>query len=156
MNKRSTGVTVIELLVMIAIVAILSLVVAPSFVRAITNMRLQGVGNELVADLHLTRSEALSRNLPVQLVTQGDGRGYSIVTVEDKPQPLKTVALPASVVLTANIKVQFDPLRAMTGTDTTLLLESGGGTRLQLSANPSGKVQMCSPQGSLPSVRSCA
>jgi prepilin-type N-terminal cleavage/methylation domain-containing protein len=159
MNQRAAGFTLTELMVTIVIVAVLSLVVAPSFVRLVTNQRLQGAGNELASDLQYARSEALSRNMPVRLVTRNDGRGYDIVTVPvlpETPVTLKRMDLPAGFTLTPNISVQYEPMRAMSGADSTLLLDSGRGTQLQLSASERGQVQMCSPGGSLSSFPRCA
>jgi prepilin-type N-terminal cleavage/methylation domain-containing protein len=156
MPRRVAGFTLIELLITIAMVAILSLVVAPSFVRMVTSLRLQGVGNELASDLQYVRSEAASRNLSVRLVTRSDGRGYSIATVSATPQTLKQVELPAGFTLTTNATIQYDPLRAMTVTARDLVLDTGRGPQLQVSASESGQVQMCSPNGSVSSFRSCA
>jgi type IV fimbrial biogenesis protein FimT len=158
MRHRFAGFTIIELMVTIAIVAVLALVVAPSFVRMVANMRLQGAGNELVSDLHYARSEAVSRNRLMRLTTQADGRGYSIVGDPGSPDQytLKQVELPGGITLTPGVTVDFSPLRGMTGTLNTLVLGTGTGTQLQLSANESGQVQLCSPNGSLSSIRSCA
>jgi type IV fimbrial biogenesis protein FimT len=159
MPKRDAGFTLTELVVTMAIVAILALVVAPSFVRMVTNLRLQGAGNELVSDLHYARTEALSRNTIVRLLTRGDGRGYSVITVPvepDAPTTLKVVQLPSGITLTSGITVEYHPLRAMAVGNSTLLLDSGRGAQLRLSANESGQVQMCSPGGSLSSFHRCA
>jgi type IV fimbrial biogenesis protein FimT len=160
MNQRAAGFTLTELMVTIVIVAVLSLVVAPSFVRLVTNQRLQGAGNELASDLQYARGEALSRNMAVRLVTRSDGRGYDILIVppagEPQQPPLKRMDLPAGFTLTPNISVQYEPMRAMSGADSTLLLDSGRGTQLQLSASERGQVQMCSPGGSLSSFPRCA
>jgi type II secretion system protein H len=154
---RRHGFTLIELLVTIVIVAVLALVVAPSLVRMTANMRLQGAGNELLASLQFARSEAVSRNVPVQLVTQADGRGYRLVA-QYAPQPAQTVkmvALPDGVTVTPNATVSFGPLRAMPDSAATLSIGLAGGAQLQLSAADTGQVQVCSVDGALSSYVRC-
>src|SRR5215470_11160451 len=60
-DKTRTGFTLIELLVVLAIGAILLAVGVPSFSFMIDRNRVAGEVNEMLADLALTRSEALSR-----------------------------------------------------------------------------------------------
>jgi type II secretory pathway pseudopilin PulG len=55
----------IELLVVVAVTAILAMVAAPSFNEFILKQRLKGVTNQIVTDLQFARAEAASRNLPV-------------------------------------------------------------------------------------------
>jgi prepilin-type N-terminal cleavage/methylation domain-containing protein len=60
-KRATTGFTLIELLVVIAISAILLAVGVPSFSYMIDRNRVAGEVNEMLADLALTRSEALAR-----------------------------------------------------------------------------------------------
>ena len=59
---RATGFTLIELMVVVAIAAILIFVAAPSFQRLIETQRLRGIADQLVTDLQFARAEAVSRN----------------------------------------------------------------------------------------------
>jgi type IV fimbrial biogenesis protein FimT len=56
------GFTIIELMVVVAIAAILIVAAAPSFSEFLSRRRVEGLTAELVTDLHYTRSEAVSRN----------------------------------------------------------------------------------------------
>ena len=67
------GFTLIELMVTIAIVAILATVAAPSFNEAILGSRLTAFANNFVASAMLARSEAIKRNSTVSLCRSGDG-----------------------------------------------------------------------------------
>lgn len=58
------GFTVLELMIAIALLAILLSVAVPSFISAIQNNRLAAQGNELITALQVARSEALKRSRP--------------------------------------------------------------------------------------------
>lgn len=67
------GFTLIELMVTIAIVAILATVAAPSFNEAILGSRLTAFANNFVASAQLARSEAIKRNATVTLCRSANG-----------------------------------------------------------------------------------
>jgi type IV fimbrial biogenesis protein FimT len=71
-TRAGRGVTLIELLVVIAITAILLAVGVPSFSTFIDRNRVAGEVNEMLADLALTRSEALARRGRVILCRSAD------------------------------------------------------------------------------------
>lgn len=61
----------VELIVTLAIAAVLLAVAGPSFVAFIQNNRLAGQANDLVTMLALARSEAVKRNRPVSVCARG-------------------------------------------------------------------------------------
>ena len=63
--KKKSGFTLLELLVMLAVVGVLVAVGAPTMSQFIKNNRLTTQINILVGDLAYARSEAVTRNLPV-------------------------------------------------------------------------------------------
>lgn len=67
------GVTLIELMTTVAILAILASVAVPSFNEAILSNRLTSYANTFVTDAQLARSEALKRNTQVRLCRSDDG-----------------------------------------------------------------------------------
>ncbi len=75
MNKPTqTGMTLIELLVTVAIVAILATVAAPSVREMIENNRLTALNNQLVSTLNYVRAEAVKRAYHVTMcVRNTDG-----------------------------------------------------------------------------------
>ncbi|MBI5611489.1 MAG: GspH/FimT family pseudopilin [Gammaproteobacteria bacterium] len=60
-----SGFTIIELLVAIAVAAILSAIAAPGFLSFVRDNRLTTTTNELISDMLVARNEAVKRNLPV-------------------------------------------------------------------------------------------
>ena len=59
--QRDRGFTIIELMISLAVIAVLVTLAAPSFYDFILVQRLKGVHAQFVADMQFARSEALSR-----------------------------------------------------------------------------------------------
>jgi len=71
--RPSSGFTIVELMITIAIVAILLTVGIPSFRNVILNTRLTSLANEVVASVQIARSEAIKRNATVRLCASANG-----------------------------------------------------------------------------------
>lgn len=73
-RRRSAcaGVTLVELMVTLAVAAILTMIAAPSFTQLMDNNRASGVAMELVASLNLARSEAARQGMRVSLCKTAD------------------------------------------------------------------------------------
>lgn len=72
-HKLQPGFTLIELMVTIAVMAILLAVAAPSFNDVTLNSRLGSYANNFVASANLARSEAIKRNAVVVMCVSSDG-----------------------------------------------------------------------------------
>lgn len=79
------GFSVIELMIVVAIVGALSMVAAPSFVTLIKSTRIKGVASDLHMALLKARSEAVKRNASVRVQRAGAnwGTGWDVVLVSD-------------------------------------------------------------------------
>lgn len=66
------GFTLIELLVVVSLLGILITVGIPSAGDMLADSRMTAFTNDLVADLNLTRSEAVKRNIPVTICSSTD------------------------------------------------------------------------------------
>ena len=129
----SRGFTLLELMVTIAILAIVAGVGVPSFVRTIENNRVQSAANNFFLSIIQARNEAVKRNAQVVLCKSDDGtacvttgdweQGWigfvSSDTTLDSGEPIFAVydALPGSTTL-----------RAVNGSDDTLTILSDGTT----------------------------
>lgn len=67
-QNPQSGFTLIEVMVVIAIVGIFITIAAPSFTSFINTMRIKSASFDLVNDLNLARSEAIKRNADVVVV----------------------------------------------------------------------------------------
>lgn len=73
MDRRTRGFTLIEMIVVLAVVSVLIAALAPSF-RGLLQDNLAAVHAEtLMSSLNMARSEAIKRNLRVALCKSGDG-----------------------------------------------------------------------------------
>jgi len=68
-----SGFTLIEMLVALAVLAILTGLAAPSFLATVRDNRLVTQTNEFIGALHLARSEAVKRNADVVVCKSSDG-----------------------------------------------------------------------------------
>jgi type IV fimbrial biogenesis protein FimT len=65
------GFTLIEIIVTIAVVAVLASLAGPAFREYLSNQRIKSASFDLIAALSFTRSEALKRNATVNLCATG-------------------------------------------------------------------------------------
>lgn len=170
-NAQRRGFTLVELLVVIALVAIILALVAPSFTSTLARKRLEGVASELATDIQYARSEAVQRNVPVGVVFGTNC--YVVYVLGDTGFPatgcaslgalataLKVVQTPEGISLTppvARAFIAFDPVRGM-AVDTAGLTDLSGNVNLAHSAGnwqiratvtKVGRVKLCSPNSTI-------
>jgi type IV fimbrial biogenesis protein FimT len=72
-GRPQQGITLIEMMVVISILAILAAIALPSFNDATLSSKLRSYANNFVASAHLARSEAIKQNAVVTLCVSADG-----------------------------------------------------------------------------------
>jgi len=73
MNNRQKGFTLIELMVTLALMALILGFAASPFREMVINNRIASEGDNLIATLNFVRSEAIKRNTPVWICKSPDG-----------------------------------------------------------------------------------
>lgn len=79
----SLGFTLVELMITVAVVAILMAIATPSFTSIINSNRLASAANEMVATLQTARMEAVRLNTTVKVCGGCDGNAGSVVAYVD-------------------------------------------------------------------------
>lgn len=86
MNWNSdAGFTLIELMITITVLGVLIAIAAPSFTTMIKAQRVRTLASDLHADLTLARSEAIKRNINVEVRAQDTSdwsKGWSVQTLQ--------------------------------------------------------------------------
>jgi type IV fimbrial biogenesis protein FimT len=149
-RRRSVGFTLVELVVTIAVLAILTAVAYPNMTAMINGQRLTSTANELVGALQIARNEAIRRNLRVAFCRTTNGTACAtgkaawtqwLVVAQKKPgAALDDVIRSGNV--TTNVQVKSSVA------DDTLLFRSDGLGRASAAAGAGlldGSITICIP-----------
>lgn len=69
--RPERGITLVELAVVLAVVAIVAAIGLPNFTRFVSEQRVRAVASDLAGDLALARAEAAARGMPVIVARAG-------------------------------------------------------------------------------------
>lgn len=158
------GVTLVELLVVIAVLSVLLTLSAPSLSGYLTGKRVEGVTNELVADLQWARTESVSRNALVR-IRFNSSTAYQIETETPLPASIScTAALAVGIIKTTNLPagltlkgagmsalptcMAIEPVRATAPLAGSVEIDGGSGYVVRVTTGNAGRVQTCVPAGS--------
>jgi len=144
MHRTERGITLVEVVVTLVVVAILLGVGAPTVGAALEGYRATGATADLYAAVHLTKARARATGVTHALVLEPDGRGFRIVA--DYPAGAEIVDGPHSLVdgavATNNITIQFSS-KGFAVPAGTITVRSAGETR-RIVVNLLGRVRVAS------------
>lgn len=152
---NSRGFTLIELMVTIGIAAILIAVALPSMTEFTARRSLEGVANELSADLHYAKSQAASSNSDISLVTTVHG-----YTIGSTTNTLKTITLDTAISLTDAVTATFDPYRSLPGANASITIthskiSASLRVEVKVTTDALGIIRVCSPGASFGGYITC-
>ena len=99
------GFTLVELMLTIALFAILAAVAVPNYNSFIASQRVKTAAHDLLVAAQYARSEAVKRNRPTILRSLSDdwNNGWEVVDSSDLSQPLQQWGSPAGVEIEADV-----------------------------------------------------
>lgn len=153
--RRSVrGLTLIELMITIAVLAVGLSLATPSFTLQISNYRVRAAAESMLNGLNYARTEAVRRNRPVSFTLSASGSGWSV----DQINPAESLQTRADGETAGLTVVSSSTSRAVTFTSTGMVDTSGTRlTQVNLSASASstdtrridifggGLIRMCDP-----------
>ncbi|MBH9554347.1 GspH/FimT family pseudopilin [Inhella gelatinilytica] len=151
MTRAGRGFTLPEVLVTIAVIAILALVVMPNLLSLIAKARVEGVASELRTDLQYAKAEAIRLRRDVTVAVASGGGSYTLSYVDDAgvTQVAKSVSLPSNTTLSASGMIVFERLRGQaTSTGEVTVTNPSAGGSLKVSVNAVGTPTTCAVSGS--------
>lgn len=153
--RAMSGLTLIEMFVVIALVAIIAAMAGPRLSTYLGQQRLKGAAAELSSDLQFARSESVQRNAPVTVTFNANG--YSIAQGATN---VKTVALSNGNAVTSGstVVVTYEPVRAtatVTNGPAVELSNPAVAGSLRFTVGAMGRVSLCAPSGTLKGYTTC-
>lgn len=160
--KSSRGITLVELMVTIAVLAIVLGMAVPSLMDYFDRARVKGAAEAVYADLRLAQAESVKQNLRVDVTLSTGANWSSKIEVIDKNNvatelmTTSATAYPdATLSSTTTTKLRFMPGRsevrnAIADTpiaDSTIVFASKKGKEARLLINRVGRISLCSPSG---------
>jgi type IV fimbrial biogenesis protein FimT len=155
-RQKNTGMTLLEVMIVVAIIGIIVAIVAPSFGTILEKQRIKGAAEAVLADLRWARAEAIKRNKKVRVTfTTGSSWSYTINSDPTGANTLlKTVNgsdFPSTTLSTASFAggvayTTFDPVRGTNlnnGTATITSNNFGAGVKI----STLGRVRICGSTG---------
>lgn len=144
-RRRLVGFTIIELVLVIALIAVVSAVAVPRFASAVTRQQVDVAAERLVRDLQLARREAMLRGTTcvVRFSTAADSYQLTGVPDPDHPAQLYRVNLardPFCVDLHAvdfagGTDLSFDPFGRPSTGGTLILRDMGGSNDITITVD---------------------
>jgi type IV fimbrial biogenesis protein FimT len=146
-----SGITAIELMVAIVVLAVLAMLAGPSFQNTIERQRLKGAAEGLFGALQVAKSEAVKRNSTVRVIaTAGTPWSYCVTTGTDcSGTPLQSVTGSdySDIVLVSSKTVAFSPLQGTANSDSFIFRNPGDTARLEVRVSTLGRIRICAPSG---------
>ena len=173
-ERRQHGLSLLEMAIVVAILAIVGATAVPSFTALVDARRLDSAATRLAADIQFVRGEAIARNQSLRLSVRagldatcwivhtgsaGDCSCAATGTVcAGETLAIKSVVLPSAerVDVAGNVaSIVFDPLHGTSTPTGTLRVTDARGRAVHHVVNVLGRVRSCTPDGAIPGYLTC-
>ena len=110
-GPAAPGVTLVELLITMAVLAIGLSLAAPSFTQQVANYRVRSAAESVVNGLNYARGEAIRRNTAVSFTLAGSGPGWTVDRVDNATtlQSRSSGEQPGVIATSASSTLTFKP-----------------------------------------------
>ncbi|MEE2002608.1 GspH/FimT family pseudopilin [Alkalimonas sp. MEB108] len=150
-SGKETGFTLIELMVTVAVMAIVLTVAVPAFTNVINSNRLTSQANELLSTLSFARSEAIRRNADVIFCHSQDGSSCSAPAGGNwQGWIVFANADPSTILATGRLHNQLRVLSSSNLSNAAFSLRYNAQGFIRQAGNTnllSGTIRMCHPSG---------
>jgi type IV fimbrial biogenesis protein FimT len=174
-TRRQAGVTLVESLIVLTIIAVTLGAVVPGFESARERRHLEGAAAQFETDVHFVRSLAVAHNRTLRMNFAADATGSCYVvhtgsadgctcagdgtlSCASTVQTWRVVHFDATapVQLKANVRsILFDPHQGTSGPTGTLRTTGRSGAAIHAVVSLMGRVRQCAPAPGLPGVPRC-
>ncbi len=166
-NPNAKGFTLIELMISVALIAIIASLAAPSFTTMIATQRIKGLANEIMTDLSFAKMESVQKNqcIAVDFSTQG----YTITQLTTCAATTGTAIKTVNNISDSNnsfspssgstyLGIKFEPVRTtatITGTDLVISNTNASTRSLKIVVSTMGRAEICSPNATITGFKPC-
>ena len=162
---RQRGITLIEVLVVVSVIAILAAVAVPSFQSFTDQRRVEGAANEYASHVHWARSHALQTGSAVRIKVESgggnacyvihqaaagacsclDGDGDGACDGDNAPLLIKHFPVDARIQISnhGTAERRFEPLRGLLTPTGTVEFSSPKGHSVRAVTNLMGRTRLC-------------
>ncbi len=180
-NRRMTGFSLIELMIGIAVMAIVVSLSMPSYSTWIQNTKIRTASESIQNGIQIARAEAVKRNTPVQFDLRGASSAWTVCTEPAAPGPCPNPdnattiqsrdvsegsSTDIAVVTSDAAPFVFNNLGRMTSPAPAAglvsidvdnaALSTTDSRDLRITINPGGSTRMCDPNLPITDARACS
>lgn len=137
---RETGFSLIELVVVVALMAIFAAIALPRWTSLLPNYALDNSLRQVQSELHHIKMRAAAENVSFQLAYLQDAVSY---TIQRDATALTTKPLVDGTTITKEGSISFSPRG--TASANRIRLRNLNGSCKQIVVSPTGRVRACTP-----------
>lgn len=146
------GFTLVEMMVVLAIVAVSATLAAPAFSQMIANYRVRGAADGILGALSFARTEALRRNTPVAFALAPGGSGWAVsqlstgTTLQSRsPNDVPGLSVTSSTAATSVTFLANGLIQSGSQLNRLTVASSVGANTRRIDVFGGGLIRMCDP-----------